>query len=606
MPRTRTSTGAIAALALLAAAPTASGASVDYGPISHKGMKTVGAASTSKKLTLQLGFVANQSGLQKAVKAGSNPTSSSYGSYPSLSTLASKYGASSSKRKGVVNAFKAQGITAKVDVTHLRASATVSIGKAQKLFGTKWKVYKTSTGSKVALPVNTPKLPSGIKGNVDTVAGMRLQLSSGSSSSARAAVFADGGSPTRTGTPAFGCVPATFPSALASSSGLYPNQILTAYGIASLQAGGLKGQGARLAIVGEAPTPASDVNTFRSCFGTQGTALKIHNAGSIKPILESSLDAMVASMVAPSLAHFDLWVHTLNENTDDGDVEGFLQMLAQPLQATANGAPLPHVISVSYGECESVVQPFTASRTLVERQLTATAALGITAVVAAGDTGSSACARGVPASQLTSADKKPQVSWPASSPWVLAVGGTNLTLGADNAIAATGVWNDTAYPAPFHATAGGGGGSSAFESRPWWQPAQPFGSSGKRMVPDIAAFADESPGYPIVCSKGVQGCKGSGQSIAFVGGTSAAAPLVAGMIALWTQQAHAQGLPKPGFVAPLLYSLAQHEPGTFVDVTQGTNALFGGSCCPARAGFDTATGWGSPAANVVASSLGAR
>ena len=606
MPRTRTSTGAIAALALLAAAPTASGASVDYGPISHKGMKTVGAASTSKKLTLQLGFVANQSGLQKAVKAGSNPTSSSYGSYPSLSTLASKYGASSSKRKGVVNAFKAQGITAKVDVTHLRASATVSIGKAQKLFGTKWKVYKTSTGSKVALPVNTPKLPSGIKGNVDTVAGMRLQLSSGSSSSARAAVFADGGSPTRTGTPAFGCVPATFPSALASSSGLYPNQILTAYGIASLQAGGLKGQGARLAIVGEAPTPASDVNTFRSCFGTQGTALKIHNAGSIKPILESSLDAMVASMVAPSLAHFDLWVHTLNENADDGDVEGFLQMLAQPLQATANGAPLPHVISVSYGECESVVQPFTASRTLVERQLTATAALGITAVVAAGDTGSSACARGVPASQLTSADKKPQVSWPASSPWVLAVGGTNLTLGADNAIAATGVWNDTAYPAPFHATAGGGGGSSAFESRPWWQPAQPFGSSGKRMVPDIAAFADESPGYPIVCSKGVQGCKGSGQSIAFVGGTSAAAPLVAGMIALWTQQAHAQGLPKPGFVAPLLYSLAQHEPGTFVDVTQGTNALFGGSCCPARAGFDTATGWGSPAANVVASSLGAR
>ena len=119
---------------------------VDYGPISHKGLKTVGAASTSLKLPLQLGFVANQSGIQNAIKRASNPASSSYGKYPSLSTLQSKYGASSSKRKAVVNAFKSNGITAKVDVTHLRVSATVSVGKAQKMFGTKWKVYKTGIG----------------------------------------------------------------------------------------------------------------------------------------------------------------------------------------------------------------------------------------------------------------------------------------------------------------------------------------------------------------------------------------------------------------------------------------------------------------------------
>src|SRR4051794_35704520 len=604
LSRSRVWTAALIVLAVLAGAPAALAASVDYGPISHSGLKNLGAASTSLKLPLQLGFIVSQSNLQNAVKAASNPSSSSYGKYPSLSTLQSKYGASSSKRNAVVNAFKAQGITASVDVTHLRVGATVSVSKAQKMFGTKWNVYKTSTGSKVALPVNTPKLPSGINGNVDTVAGMNQQLSSGSSSSiARAAVVVDGGTPTRTGTPAFGCVPTMFPSALGSSSGLYPNQILTAYGIAPLQAAGLKGQGVGLAIVGEAPTPADDVNTFRSCFGTQGTALKIHNAGSIKPILESSLDAMVASMVAPALSHFDLWVHPLDESDDDGDAEGFLLMLAQPLQATTNGTPLPAVISVSYGECESIVQPFTAARTLVERQLTATAALGITTVVAAGDTGSSACARGVPANKLTSADEQPQVSWPASSPWVLAVGGTNLTLNADNTIASSGAWNDTTYPAPFTKTAGGGGGLSTFVKRPWWQPAQSFTSSNKRMVPDIAAFADSSPGYPIVCSKGVQSCTGSGQSIAFVGGTSAAAPLVAGMIALWDQQAHNQGLPRPGFVAPLLTTLAQHQPQAFTDITQGTNALFGGSCCPTRPAFDLATGWGSPAANVIASSL---
>jgi len=167
---------------LTLAAPAAASTKVDYGPISHKGLKKLGAASTSQKLPLQIGLIANQSGLQNAVKAASNPSSGSYGKYPSLSTLQSKYGASSSKRKGVVNAFKKQNVKATVDVTHLRVSATPTIGKAQKLFGTKWAVYKAKSGAKVALPVNTPKLPSGIKGNVDTVAGTRLQLSQGSSS----------------------------------------------------------------------------------------------------------------------------------------------------------------------------------------------------------------------------------------------------------------------------------------------------------------------------------------------------------------------------------------------------------------------------------------
>ena len=193
-----------------AAAPAVASTRVDYGPISHSGLKKLGAAPTGDKLTLQLGFIANQSGLQSAVKSASNPASSSYGKYPSLSTLASKYGASSSKRNAVVNAFKKQGVTAKVDVTHLRATATVSIGKAQTMFGTKWAVYVSSTGSHVALPVNTPKLPSGINGNVDTVAGMRLQLTSGVLEP-RGALVSDGGTPTRTGTPDPGCSEHDFP-----------------------------------------------------------------------------------------------------------------------------------------------------------------------------------------------------------------------------------------------------------------------------------------------------------------------------------------------------------------------------------------------------------
>src|SRR4051812_2854774 len=109
---------------LLVAAPNAAAASVDYGPISHSGLRDAGPASGGLKLALQLGLVADQQGIASAAKSASSPGSSSYGSYPSLSTLTSRYGASSSRRSAVVNAFKPYGITATVDVTHLRVSAT--------------------------------------------------------------------------------------------------------------------------------------------------------------------------------------------------------------------------------------------------------------------------------------------------------------------------------------------------------------------------------------------------------------------------------------------------------------------------------------------------
>ncbi len=592
------------ALNAIAGSAVASSAKVNFGDISHKGLKNLGPASTGLKLSLELGMIANQQGIANAVKAASNPSSSTYGQYLSLSTLQKQYGASSSRRNAVVGAFKPYGVAATIDVTHLRVGATISIKNAQKLFGTKWDLYATGQPNQaVALPVNTPKLGSGLNGNVNTVSGLGLyvtQRASASSSVSSAQASVAGGTPTRTGTIEPGCATTTYPAAVFSTAGLFPNQILSAYGIAQLQAGGLQGQGARLAILGEAPTPINDVNAYRNCFGFPGTALQIHGASNSSPILESSLDAMTVAMVAPKLSRLDLWVKALGQ----ADPQGALELLADPLQATTNGTPLPNVISISYGVCEATVAPYTAARTLFNRQAAATAALGITIVVAAGDSGSSSCAHGVQPSQLTSFDEQKSASWPATSPWVLAVGGTNLTLTPANAIESSGVWNDTEYPSPYQQTAAGGGGVSTFEKRPWWQPAIP-GQSTFRMVPDVAAFADPSPGYAIICSHEVQGCGPSpGQTISFVGGTSAATPLVAGMIALWDQQARQSGLPNPGFVPPLLYSIAQHAPGSFLDITTGSNAVFGGvSCCTATPGFDLASGLGSPLANQIAQHL---
>src|SRR3954447_12392367 len=104
----------LAAAAASLAIPAAAAAGVNYGPISHKGLTKVGATSTGLKLSLQIGLKANNSGLHSSVKSHSNPSSSTYGQYPSLSTLQSKFGATASVINGVVNAFKSQGITATI------------------------------------------------------------------------------------------------------------------------------------------------------------------------------------------------------------------------------------------------------------------------------------------------------------------------------------------------------------------------------------------------------------------------------------------------------------------------------------------------------------
>ena len=279
-------------------------------------------------------------------------------------------------------------------------------------------------------------------------------------------------------------------------------------------------------------------------------------------------------------------------------------MLAQPLQATTNNVPLPHVISVSYGVCESTVKA--VHRVAHDRRAPAQGdrRAGHHDRRRRGRHRLSACARGVPPSKLTSADKKLQVSWPASSSWVLAVGGTNLTLDAGNAIAATGAWNDTVYPFPFTRDRGRGRWPEHVRQAPV--------VAARAVVRDAPATAwcptsppsrTRAPATRSSAPAGVQGCPGAGQSIAYVGGTSAATPLVAGMIALWTQQARATDARGRASSRRCSTRSRATSPQAFVDVTQGGNALFGGSCCPARPGYDLATGWGSPLANVVAALL---
>jgi kumamolisin len=273
---------------------------------------------------------------------------------------------------------------------------------------------------------------------------------------------------------------------------------------------------------------------------------------------EVALDIQVAGAIAPG-AKIAVY---FAPNTD----QGFQDAISAAIHDTTNN---PSVISISWGGPEpSWTQNALAS---FDNTMQTAAALGVTITVASGDNGST---DGV-------SDGADHVDFPASSPNVLACGGTQLTA-SNSTRQDESVWNDLSQ-------GGGatGGGVSAFFALPTWQAGanvpQPTGGTGGRGVPDVAGDAAPATGYQILVD---------GQSET-VGGTSAVAPLWAALIALVNQK----GGKQVGFVNPTLYGAGESG---FFDVTQGNNGDFS-----AGAGWDPCTGLGSPDGVKVSGILGA-
>ena len=194
----------------------------------------------------------------------------------------------------------------------------------------------------------------------------------------------------------------------------------------------------------------------------------------------------------------------------------------------------PGVISISWGGPES---SWTAQLMQNFADVAQEAALlGITVIAASGDQGSS---DGVD-------DGQNHVNFPASCPYVLATGGTRL-LSVQGEITSETVWNDGAQGG-----ASGGGYSVAF-SRPSYQ-ANIAGQQG-RGVPDVSGDADPETGYNVLVD---------GQQ-EVVGGTSAVAPLWAGLLTLFNQKLGS----RVGFINPQLYAAVQTE--NFNEITSGNN-----------------------------------
>lgn len=275
---------------------------------------------------------------------------------------------------------------------------------------------------------------------------------------------------------------------------------------------------------------------------------------------EVTLDIEVAGGAAPG-AKIVVYFGT---NTDDG----FVQVLSA---AVHDDVRKPAIISVSWGQAEE-----TATAQMLDglqEILKDAAALGVTVCIAAGDDGSADMPKNV-------WDGKPHVDFPASSPFALACGGTTLDSSSKPGVPVETVWNRGAK--------GGstGGGVSNFFPKPSYQAntnvPNPANTSGGRGVPDVSADADPFTGYSVVIG-GVQ------QPI---GGTSAVAPLYAGLIARLNQSLTKNGGNPVGFLNPLLY--AQPSP-LFHDVTSGNNDIYNdlNGEFSAGDGWDPCTGLGS-------------
>jgi kumamolisin len=272
---------------------------------------------------------------------------------------------------------------------------------------------------------------------------------------------------------------------------------------------------------------------------------------------EVMLDLCVVGSVAPGAALFVYFT----EFTTQGWVDA--------LHTALTDRNAISVISISYGNPEDDPQgawtPMGVQ--LVNEAFQAAAAKGITICCASGDDGSRDQER-----------SGAHADFPASSPFVLGVGGTKLIASAATPpkIARETVWNEIRQGAG----AGGGGISSVF-SKPDYQnhvnvppSADPPHRIG-RGVPDVSAVADPVTGVVVMHV--------DGQNLERIGGTSAAAPLWAALIARLNQGLQA----RCGFLNPLLYT--RFATGVLRDITVGNNGAYS-----ARAGWDACTGLGSP------------
>jgi hypothetical protein len=571
--------------------------SVDLGP----------APADLKLQSLSLRFnmtQAQQADLTQLLAAQLNPSSPSYHQWLTPEQFGARFGLSSSDLAKVTAWLTGQGFT----ITSVARSSTFitfsgSVALAQQAFGTT--IHNVSlNGEQHITNLTDPTLPSAIAGVVNAVTGLNDFKPK---SRVRAyPVTIDPSKPLFTQT--VGGV---------TSHYISPADFYTIYDFGPLTTANITGTGITIAVVGQTDLTLTagtstdpNIAAFRTAAGLPAINLKLQLAGQDPGISQPDIDE----------AHIDLeWSGAAAPGASIVYVYG-VDAFANSLTYAVDNKVAP-IISSSYGGCEA---GFGTALLATYNQLLAQAnAQGETVTSSSGDAGAADCdGEGLATEGLG-------VDFPASSPYATAAGGTMFSgdvntpaqywssTNASNGGSALSYipeqpWNETTPAGGLTAGGAGGGGASAYFSKPAWQVGTGVPTDGSRDLPDISLNAAAAHDGYLACSQGdgtnepacTTGFVGANNAVNVFGGTSFVAPTFSGILALVEQQlATPNGL---GNVGPVLYGFFNGPTysSVFHDIITGNNSIpcaQGTPNCPnggsigfnAGTGYDLASGIGS-------------
>ena len=465
----------------------------------------------------------------------------------------------------------------------LTMSFTGKAVQAEQAFGVALNHYRLADGTNYRAPSGAIHLPPALASRVITVTGLStlplmrpLGLHKTHHTGSAHKPQISPGSP---------CLGATNEQS-GSAGSLLPGDLggANGYNVSPLWTSGDDGTGESAALVEFSDYSNGDISQYKSCFNLTTPVTRVNvNGGTAVDVgggaIEVALDQEVLAGMAPGLNH--IYTYIAPQSTS---MAGILDSIYS--HRTSQGV---HIVSDSWGNCELVL--LEADQAANNRELQLMAVAGMSFYAASGDDGSSDCARSLGTSAL-------EVDDPAVQPYATGVGGTNLDVSPSHV--------ETVWGGHGSSAGGGGGGVSLSFTMPSWQKGKNVirnGQSSKtkcggktrycREVPDVAFDADPQTGY-VIFDTG---------SWDVVGGTSAAAPLMAAFTADANHFSRRSGGQRMGFANPFLYHEFAVDKPMFHDVTIGTNSIIGNSTYPAGVGYDLATGLGSVNVQTMATDL---
>lgn len=590
-----------------------------------------GATADSAKVTLRVYLAGKDAkGLAAYARSVSDPSSAAYGHYLTPRQAQAAYGATRAQVAAVTDWLESAGLTVTGATQHY-LTVTGDVAAAEKAFNTQLHNY-TRSGHVYRAPAGTASAPASLHGAVLTVTGLDTAPKKSTHDDALpppGPVFRNSG-PFST---YYGSKTASqYPDAYGSKApyvikGYTSAQLRAAYG-----AGKYTGKGVTVAITDAYASPYIAQDAARYAKDTGG---KKYRKGQLSQVLPSDYNSTDDCDAGGWYGEETLDVEAVHAVAPDADIvyvggaSCYDNDLIDALHKVVDNH-LADIVSNSWGDVESNETPDIAAAYDQVFQLGAVEGIGF--YFSSGDSGDNVDATGVK-----------QADIPGNSPWATSVGGTSLAVGKhDSYLWETG-WGTLraplsedgnsweGFPGPY--TSGAGGGTSKYYDQPYYQrgvvpDALALANGGgvkQRVEPDIAAVADPTTGFLVGQTQTYP--DGSLRYSTYrIGGTSLAAPVIAGVQALAEQARHGIAI---GFANPLIYSqygtsayhdVTDHPLGqgrgianvrvdyvNQVDATDGKivslRTLGADASLHATVGYDDVTGVGTPAKGYVTASL---